>query len=63
MSVTFEEVREARRVTALLALEVAEKHGWSDGNTAGLIEAKRQLGIAISDSWPDRLMEVIEEQG
>ena len=60
---SFEEVREARRIVALLARETADEYGWADPSTAGLIEAKRQLGIAISDRWPERLDEVLGEQG
>ena len=62
-TVTFEETREARRVTSLLAREAADEYGWADAYVCGLIEAKRHLGMAIHDRWPEQLDAVLEEQG
>jgi hypothetical protein len=61
VTISFEEAREARRVTSALAREAMKDGVWDSAE--GLVEAKRQLGIAISIRWPDRLAEIIEEQG
>lgn len=58
-SLTFEDVRRARAVVAALVRE----EGPTSDLFGPLVEAKRQLGIVISLRWPERLDEVLEEQG
>jgi hypothetical protein len=62
-NITYEQVKEARRIVAELARKEYRDGGVGGEHFAGLVEAKRQLGIAISIHWPDRLDEVLEEQG
>ena len=56
--VTFEELKQARRTVHLLSREEYEESGPASPLFAGLVEAKRMLGIASNMRWPERWEEL-----
>jgi len=59
---TYEQVREARAVVCELVSLMYREHG-AVAEMAGLVEAKRQLGIQVSLRWPEHFEALLEEQG
>ena len=52
--VTFDEIKQARQTVIRLVREEYEVWGATSGLFAGLVEAKRMLGIASNSRWPER---------